>query len=220
MAIFVTPLAPFDPHGDAGSVSQRWQKWLRSFECFAAASGCKDDKQKRQLLHSAGLEVQGIFDTLADTGDVYTTAHESLTAYFRPQVNIPYNRHVFRQERQKPDETVAQFVTHLRQLAVSCDFGASADDFIRDQVIDKCISKHLSTKLLAEKDLQLARLLELAQAKEASKLHSSHFEEHEKAFAPSQCIVNSTDLHNGSDPETVTQVKRGVLEMWSTWPYR
>ena len=144
-----------------------------------------DRKQKRQLLlHSASLEVQDIFDTLADTGDVYTTAHESLTAYFRPQVNIPYNRHVFRQERQKPDETVAQFVTRLRQqlLAVSCDFGASADDFIRDQVIDICIPKHLRTKLLAEKDLQLARLLELAQAKETSELHSSHFEEREKAF--------------------------------------
>ena len=184
MAIFVTPLTPFDPHGDAGSVSQKWQKWLRSFECFAAAAGCKDDRQKRQLLlHSAGPEVQDIFDTLANTGDVYATAHESLTAYFRPQVNIPYNRHVFRQERQKPDETVAQFVTRLRQLAVTCDFGASADDFIRDQVIDKCISKHLRTKLLAEKDLQLARLLELAQAKEASELHSSHFEEREKAFA-------------------------------------
>ena len=94
--IHVAPVTPFNPHGDASNLSQKWKKWLRSFELYSAAAGCKDDKQKRQLfLHSAGPDVQDIFDTLTETGDDYKTASEKLTKYFTPSKNIPYNRHLF-----------------------------------------------------------------------------------------------------------------------------
>ena len=46
------------------------------------------------------------------------------------------------------DETVDQFVLKTRQRAVSCDFGVLEDDYIRDQVIDKCYSNHLRAKVL------------------------------------------------------------------------
>lgn len=46
------------------------------------------------------------------------------------------------------DETVDQFVLKPRQRAMSCDFGVLEDDYIRDQVIDKCYSSHLRAKVL------------------------------------------------------------------------
>ena len=46
------------------------------------------------------------------------------------------------------DETVDQFALKPRQRAVSCDFGVLEDDYIRDQVIDKCYSSHLRAKVL------------------------------------------------------------------------
>ena len=136
-------------------------------------------------MHTAGPEVQDIFDVLTDTGDTYESAEAKLTEYFKPQQNIPYNRHIFRQERQQEGELITQFVTRLRQLAISCDFGDKSDDFIRDQVFDKCASKHLRTKLLAGKDLKLTKILERAQAKEASEQHSAEMTEEsaEKTFA-------------------------------------
>ena len=62
---------------------------------------------------------------------------------------------------------MAQFVTRLRQLANLCEFGDHIDDFIRDQVIDNCRLKRLRTKLLAEHDLKLERVLDLAAAMDA-----------------------------------------------------
>ena len=170
----VQPIAAFDPHGDQNSVAQRWEKWIRSFELFSTATGCKGDKQKRHLfLHTAGTEVQDIFFTLTATGDDYKTAKEKLDDYFSPRKNTSYNRHTFRKEKQKEGESVSQFTTGLRQLATLCDFPAeSIDDFIRDQIIDNCISQKLRTKLLAVADLTLPRTLELAQAMEASESQS------------------------------------------------
>ena len=90
---------------------------------------------------------------------------------------------MFKQESQKDAETITQFVTCLRQLAVPCDFGALRDDFIRDQVTDKCRSKSLRTKFLAEKNLTLTKALEMSSAVEASMSRCAQFNETDRAFA-------------------------------------
>jgi hypothetical protein len=141
VALALQPPAQFDPHGNANTVNQRWTKWVKSFETFIVAAGCKDDEQKRQaFLHCAGESVQEIFSTLPDTGNSYNDAKVKLNEYFLPKQNVPYNRHVFRLTDQASDETIAQFVTRLRTLSIGCDFGDNLDDFLRDQVIEKCTS--------------------------------------------------------------------------------
>ena len=57
-----------------------------------------------------------------------------LADYFVPKSNVPFERHLFRHIAQASDETVDQFVCRLS----SSDFGIREDDYICDQVIDKC----------------------------------------------------------------------------------
>ena len=45
-----------------------------------------------------------------------------LDKYFMPKVNVPFERHGFRQMAQLQSETIDQFVCRLRQKAVSCEF--------------------------------------------------------------------------------------------------
>ena len=167
VAISVPPIGVFDPHGDPNSVSTRWTRWVNSFKRFATAAGCVQNAQKRELLlHCAGPDVQDIFEMLTE-GDLNTfeTALAALNGYFTPHRNTSYNRHIFRQAKQQEDETVSQYVTRLRTLAKDCAFPADQlPDFIRDQVIDNCRSKHLRTKLLAERNLTLERTLDIAMA--------------------------------------------------------
>ena len=183
VSIQVSPVSPFDPHGDTAGVYQRWIRWLRGFEIFADASGCADDVQKKQLLlHCAGPETQDIFYTFPAMPAEYQATADALSNYFKPAKNLPYNRHLFRQTKQAEDETMAQFVTRLRQAARDCDFGENTNDFIRDQVIDKCHSEQLRTKFLAEKDLTLEKVLTIAAAKELS-VKQSALIAGEKAFS-------------------------------------
>jgi hypothetical protein len=116
------------------------------------------------------LDVQDIFEQLlghaeADTLDATTAL---LNNHFTPQRNTTYNRLLFRKEKQKDGETVAQFATRLRQLTQYCNFpAAQLDTYILDQIIDSCKSESLRVKLLAEVNLTLQRALEIAQARES-----------------------------------------------------
>jgi hypothetical protein len=75
-----------------------------------------------------------------------------INEYFQPKRNIPFERHVFRQASQQPDESMDVFVTRLRTLSKTCVFGEQTDEAIRDQAIDKCVSKELRRRLLREPD--------------------------------------------------------------------
>ena len=113
-------LAPFNCSDTAG-ISARWERWLRAFELFADGKGVKHpDRQKKALmLQTTGLSVQDIFFTLDEgTGENnYLKAKDALNKYFKPQVNVSYERLCFREMSQLPSETVEQFVTRLTQKA-------------------------------------------------------------------------------------------------------
>ena len=103
----------------------------------------------------------------APARDEFTRALEALNLYFEPQINVPFERSVFRRCEMEEGETVLRYVTRLRRLAVSCDFPNEADA-IRDQVIEKVRSTRLRRKFLEEgARLTLERLTTLAQAEEA-----------------------------------------------------
>lgn len=80
------------------------------------------------LLHCLGTEGQRIFYALPNTGMTYKDAEAALKAYFVPKANIVAEHHAFRKCCQAPQETVIKYFAALRELVVTCEFGACADD--------------------------------------------------------------------------------------------
>ena len=62
--------------------------------------------------------------------NVYKVSIEQLDRYFAPQVNVPYERHIFRTITQLPTESFDPFITRLREKADCCEFGETADEEI------------------------------------------------------------------------------------------
>ncbi len=177
-ALQLPTLAPFSVLSDSSTLSQRWTKWVKSFEYFLVASNVTDKKRQRALLlHLAGPEVQEVFETLSDTGDDYATALDKLNVYFNPQKNIPFERHTFRQAAQDPSETMDAYVTRLKRLVKTCDYGTLSAEMIRDQVLEKCHSTRLRRRLLREEDLTLDVILRIARALEASDRQAKQIED-------------------------------------------
>ncbi|CAC5363364.1 unnamed protein product [Mytilus coruscus] len=80
---------------------------------------------------------------------------------------------------QSSSETIEQYITRLRQRADTLDFGNqnAIDERIRDQIIDKCLSHHLTRKLLEKgRTLTLANVRNIAKAMEDSERQAKSIE--------------------------------------------
>ena len=84
---------------------------------FSCGQRSGDDAQKKALLlHTVGIEVQELYETLTDPGPTeefeedtatdFEKAVRTLNAYFVTKLNEPYERHVFRSMAQQERETV------------------------------------------------------------------------------------------------------------------
>ena len=119
-----------------------FETWLKMFENYLLVIDVEgemwpDTRQRAVLLHSVGTEAQRIFYTLPNTGTSYAHAVAALRAHFVQKVNVIAERHKFRQRAQRHDETMAQYVSALREMLALCDFGNVEEDMLRDQIVEK-----------------------------------------------------------------------------------
>ena len=173
-----------------------------------------DDKQKRALLlYQAGPETQEIFETLTDTGDDYKTAQEKLDAYCSPKKNVNYEIFQFRQAVQQPGETVDQFTTRLRKIAINCEFHDTSKE-IKAVIIQNCQSKRLRRYALREDALTLDELLAKARSLEASEMQATGMEKSLPHTSEEvNRVQNETTEITGS--KTTTNTFKHMSSMWT-----
>ncbi|XP_035535826.1 uncharacterized protein LOC118341631 [Morone saxatilis] len=96
---------------------------------------------------------------------------------------------IFRQRRQRPGESVHQYVADLRCLASLCKFNALEDEMNRDQIAEPTVDPMLREKLfMAPDDLPLSKVVELAfQLESAAQLAS-------RLAAPAPAPPHATSL--------------------------
>ena len=104
----------------------------------------------------------------------YKKTLDGLTAEFAPQKNKIFETIKFRRQRQRSEETVAQYCTRLRDMAATCEFHDTNREILT-QIILTCSSGSLR-KWALEKELELKDLLEKAQALELSRAHATEIE--------------------------------------------
>jgi hypothetical protein len=164
-------------------------------------------------LHLAGPDVQEIFSTLPDTGDVkdYKKAVDPLNLYLILKVDTTYARHCFRKLTQAPGETMRQFATRLRQAAKDCNYGEETDNQICDEILCKCTSPYIKRKLLEEgQGLILGRALEIAE--NCEKVDSQLVAMSSQTTQGGSEVANyvkgkKNDSHNGKKKQAVGQDK-------------
>ncbi len=179
-------IKPFDCLIEPATLGKRWKRWVTAFNFYADGKGLIIDntitteahvsaqkvvkrRRRAQLLHLAGQQVQDIFETLSDKGadDDYDACVNALNSYFVPKVNTTYTRQLFHHAELETGETILQFSTRLRGLAVDCNFGADINNHIRDAILWKCKAPYMKRRLL-ELQLQEGDALTLTRTLEAA----------------------------------------------------
>lgn len=87
---------------------------------------------------------------------------EALTKHFVPKLNVVACRHKFRQRSQRNDETVPQYISALRELAVQCQYGAMEQEMLPDQLVEQAWLPAVRDRLLLEDELTLQKAVNLA----------------------------------------------------------
>ena len=98
------------------------------------------------------------------------TVVEKIEAYVDGRVNTTVERRKLRDRRQQAGEKIDDYVISLRELAKTCAFcnNACMEAAIRDQLVEGLESSDTVEELLKERNLTLAKAIELAQGLEAA----------------------------------------------------
>ena len=85
----------------------------------------------------------------------FTVIAEKMTTHFQPAPSEIVQRFRFNTQVCRPHETVAAYISQLKQLAEYCNFGNEArlNEMIRDHLVYGIANEKWQQRLLAEDDL-------------------------------------------------------------------
>ncbi|KAH7983059.1 hypothetical protein HPB52_008899 [Rhipicephalus sanguineus] len=232
------PFANLPPFLNApGKPPIPWHIWHKIFQVHlkaAGGSGWEDERRASALLCALGIEGQRKYfaaqeqleaegavtaygsgtvpKTEAATATTYDTVLQFLDGLFAETTNVLAERHLFTSRKQLPGETFLDFVTALKEKALSCKFGATYDDRVRDQVIHGVANAHVRAKLLSYGEaLTLQKAEEVGRDLEALNKSNAAFGENERLLGSHsgysgsiQCVA--TAQNGGSAASLVPHV--------------
>ena len=93
---------------------------------------------------------------------------EKMEKYCIGECNEAYERYVFSLKDQEMNESVDAYVTALRKLAKTCDYGALTDSLIRDWMVVGIDDNSTRKKLLQSSKLTLDQFIDIFRSTETS----------------------------------------------------
>ena len=138
-----------------------WEFFRDNWKNYATATKLADKDKKivaATLLSIMGKECLHVCRNFTMTADERQDADVILTKlseYFRPKRNKIYERYVFNSRSQKANESFDQFLTALRKVAATCEFGTFEDEMLRDRIVTGLRDHGHRERLLRESTLTL-----------------------------------------------------------------
>lgn len=112
-----------------------------------------------------------------------------------------YERYKFNTRVQQTNETVDQYVTELKNMAASCDYGDLREGLIRDRIVIGISDATLRARLLRETDVDLAKATQMCRADEVSKQQL-------KTLAGPNESTHISEVRNGDSRKRTTYKKK------------
>lgn len=158
---------------DATNLAVAWKKWKQTMMLFMqAVMNSKSEKEKYStFLYVIGQRGRDIFNTWKCDRENITVEmlFEKFEEYCLPKRNLLLERRRFFMKNQQ-DETIDIYLTELRNLAATCEFGALHDELILYKIVDGIKSQSTTEKLLRKgSELTLEKALNICRAEELTK---------------------------------------------------
>lgn len=175
-----------------GNISQAWKKFKQKFKNYELAAGIKDkpgEIRVATLLTLIGDEALEVFNTFTFDNDAakknIDTVLTKFDEYCEPKKNIVYDRYIFNARMQKSNESIDQYITELKKLSESCEFGTLKNSLIRDRIVLGICDDRVRERLLRDRNLTLQQVIDYARSSEMTQLQMKEIkaEEHTVHYA-------------------------------------
>ena len=144
-------ISEFKPGG-----KESWSTYTeRMGHYFAANSVTDPDKKRSILLSTCGSATFRLIKSLTDSVDTksYAQLCQLVKDHYKPAPSPIVQRYKFNTRSRAPNESVAAYVTALRELAEHCKYGESLQEMLRDRLVCGVNHETIQKRLLAEKEL-------------------------------------------------------------------
>ncbi|CAM4513401.1 unnamed protein product [Leuciscus chuanchicus] len=152
--------------------AESWSAYIERLELFFEANGIRQEKQVATLLSVMGATTYGLLRNLVQPekpkDKSYKDIVDTLKNHFEPKPLLIAERFRFNHCNQRADETVTEYAAELKQCAVSCEFGATLDEALRDRFVSGIRNEACQRRLLSESNLTFARAFEIALSMETA----------------------------------------------------
>jgi hypothetical protein len=157
--------ARLDLDPNSPSAAKEWKHWHKTFTNFLTECGSRAPDKYRTLINYVS---HNVYEYIEDCTD-YNSALEVLNQLFIKKPNEIFARHLLATRRQKPGETLVEFIQELRRLSKDCNLKSVTaeqyrEELIRDSFINGLLSPLIRQRLLENSTLDLKSAFDQANA--------------------------------------------------------
>ncbi|KAJ1108132.1 hypothetical protein NDU88_005514 [Pleurodeles waltl] len=174
-------------------------------------------------MHCSGSEGQEIFETLPEPDDDCTELNKfelclkKLDLHYLPKISTILERYHFGMRKQKPGESIEEYLTALRKLAATCKFGMTLEERIRDQFMLKCSSDKVRQELWSKDDPSLQEVVTITKSIEhtlacVEELERSKHPEINNISQKIELQEDHRDCDGGKDETKLSQVQKSKFK--------
>jgi hypothetical protein len=171
-----TPIVPFPaPMKLSGNVATEWKRFRGQWENYVIAAGMSGETSARRaaiFLACVGTEAYELFQTLEfDSDDDKKDVAKIITAFENHcvgETNVTYERYVFNRRDQDAAEPFDLFLSEIRRLIRTCEYGELESSILRDRIVMGIRDDATRRKLLQTRKLDLKQAVDICKSSEAA----------------------------------------------------
>ena len=167
-----------------GNISANWKKFKQKYTNYEIATGIssKDSATRvATLLTVIGNDAIDVFNTLTWDEEGDDKKIEKVLLKFEehcePKKNVSYERYKFFSRAQESGESIDQYVTILRKLCETCEFGTLKNSLIKDRIVLGVNNTKTRERLLRVPDLTLQKALDVVRSAEATDMQMKELDD-------------------------------------------
>lgn len=191
-----------------GNIRKNWQLFRQTWKNYETATKLSSNTNEQRiatLLTVIGQNALEVYNTFQFNEAEETTIDNVLDKfenYCVPQSNLTFERYKLFSRKQNSAESIDEYVTCLKGLASSCEFGEISNSLVKDAMVLGVHDEKLRETLLRELKLSLEKAISIARAAENAKFQSTHIDKQENGVE----TLNKVKHYKANNKSNITDV--------------